>query len=130
MFQNNLDTAYKLHRGIIPSYKFRSIGKGLNNCFLIATFSISDFSFFFFYNFVLSKIIFIFNSSKIYRSIEVWETGINEIEFYLLFSNNESNSLFLFIGIYRRNSSFSRYRLPSIICRNLSCRARIAKSEN
>lgn len=29
MFQNNLDTAYKLHRGIIPSYKFRSVGKGI-----------------------------------------------------------------------------------------------------
>lgn len=57
--------------------------------------------FFFFYNFVLSKIIFIFNSSKIYRSIEVWETGINEIEFYLLFSNNESNPLFF---IYRNLS--------------------------
>lgn len=29
MLQNNLDTMYKLRRGIIPPYEFRSIGKGI-----------------------------------------------------------------------------------------------------
>lgn len=50
MLQNNLDTMYKLRRGIIPPYEFRSIG--LNNCFLIATFPFHQFcliSFHFFF---------------------------------------------------------------------------------